>query len=158
MNKYSRTKGLIIMQYEPNQLLDAVKEYIALMKESGLDFLSVKNDKFEIELGEKKPPIPTMPPQQGFAPQTASAAPANAAVSGNIVKSPIIGTFYSSAAPGKPAYKKLGDNVVKGEVICIVESMKLMNEITSDFSGRVAEIYVSDGEALEYDQPIMRIE
>lgn len=163
------------MQYEHNQLFDAVKSYISLMKESGLDYLSVKNDKFELELGEKRAPMPPMPPmppmggmlppqmcvpQQGFMPQAAPAVPTATATaaSGNIVKSPIIGTFYSSAAPGKPAYKKIGDNVTKGEVICIVESMKLMNEITSDFSGKVAEIYVSDGEALEYDQPIMRIE
>ena len=76
----------------------------------------------------------------------------------NIITSPIIGTFYSSPAPEKPAFVKVGDNINVGDVVCIIESMKLMNEINSEFSGRVAEIYVNNGDAVEYGQKIMRIE
>lgn len=78
-------------------------------------------------------------------------------VSGNIVKSPIVGTFYAAPSPDKPAFVKVGDSVKKGDVIMIIESMKLMNEIQSDFDGVVEKILVSDGQAVEYDQPIMII-
>lgn len=76
---------------------------------------------------------------------------------GNIVKAPIVGTFYAAASPDEPPYVKVGDTVKKGDVLMIIESMKLMNEVTSDFDGVVEEILVSNGEAVEYDQPIMRI-
>lgn len=78
-------------------------------------------------------------------------------ISGNIVKSPIVGTFYAAPSPDKPAFVKVGDKVKKGDVIMIIESMKLMNEIQSDFDGVVDKILVSDGQAVEYDQPIMII-
>ncbi|MDE5621068.1 MAG: acetyl-CoA carboxylase biotin carboxyl carrier protein [Ruminococcus sp.] len=78
-------------------------------------------------------------------------------ISGNIVKSPIVGTFYAAPSPDKPAFVKVGDTVKKGDVIMIIESMKLMNEIQSDFDGIVEKILVSDGQAVEYDQPIMII-
>ncbi len=78
--------------------------------------------------------------------------------SGNIVTSPIVGTFYASPAPDKPPFVKVGDTVNSGDVVCIIESMKLMNEINSEFGGRVAEIYVNNGDAVEYGQKIMRIE
>jgi acetyl-CoA carboxylase biotin carboxyl carrier protein len=76
---------------------------------------------------------------------------------GNIVKAPIVGTFYAAASPDEPPYVKIGDTVKKGDVLMIIESMKLMNEVTSDFDGVVEEILVSNGEAVEYDQPLMRI-
>ncbi len=78
-------------------------------------------------------------------------------VSGNIVKSPIVGTFYAAPSPDKPPFVRVGDKVKKGDVIMIIESMKLMNEIQSDFDGVVDKILVSDGQAVEYDQPIMII-
>ena len=78
-------------------------------------------------------------------------------VSGKIVKSPIVGTFYSAPSPDKPPFVKTGDEVKKGDVIMIIESMKLMNEIQSEFDGTVEQILVSDGQAVEYDQPIMVI-
>lgn len=78
-------------------------------------------------------------------------------ISGNIVKSPIVGTFYSKPSPEKPAFVSVGDKVKKGDVIMIIESMKLMNEVQSDFDGIVDKILVSDGQAVEYDQPIMII-
>ncbi len=87
-----------------------------------------------------------------------TAAEPSEAVSGNVVTSPIIGTFYSSPSPEKPAFVKVGDTVNAGDVVCIIESMKLMNEITSEFSGRVAEIYVNNEDPVEFGQKIMRIE
>ena len=91
---------------------------------------------------------------------TAPEVPAKAETetfSGNVVKSPIVGTFYAAPSPEKPAFVKVGDKVKKGDVIMIIESMKLMNEIQSDFDGVVDKILVSDGQAVEYDQPIMII-
>jgi len=80
-----------------------------------------------------------------------------AAVKGNIVKSPIVGTFYSAAAPDKPPYVQVGSHVKIGDVLFIVESMKLMNEVQSEFSGTVEEILVQNGQPVEFGQPIMRI-
>ncbi len=155
------------MKYK-DSLVATVKEYVDLMKESNLSYLKVKNDDFELELGEKRPPMPPMPPMMapmGVPAPTVQAniineAPAASApvLSGNIVKSPIVGTFYAAPAPGKAPYVTVGASVNKGDVLFIIESMKLMNEVTSEFSGKVAEILVKDGEAVEFDQPILRIE
>lgn len=79
-------------------------------------------------------------------------------VEGNIIKAPIIGTFYSSPSPDKPAFVSEGQKVKKGDVLFIIESMKLMNEIQSDFDGTVKKILVSNAEGIEYDQPLMIIE
>ena len=104
-------------------------------------------------------PFMGMPAQAAPVPAETPAAPESeaAAVSGNVVKSPIVGTFYAAPSPDKPAFVKVGDEVKKGDVIMIIESMKLMNEIQSDFDGVVEQILVSDGQAVEYDQPIMII-
>lgn len=100
-------------------------------------------------------PVPPPPaPAEGKAPAQAPAAAEN---SGNIVKAPIVGTFYASPSPDKPPFVKIGDKVKKGDVIMIIESMKLMNEIQSEFDGTVERLLVSDGQAVEYDQPVMII-
>lgn len=77
--------------------------------------------------------------------------------SGNIVKSPMVGTFYSKSSPTSNPYVEIGAEVKKGTVLCIVEAMKLMNEIESEFNGKIEEILVKDGEAVEYGQPLFRI-
>lgn len=77
---------------------------------------------------------------------------------GNVVRSPIIGTFYAAPAPDKPAFVQVGQMVKEGDVLFIIESMKLMNEIKSEFSGVVQEIRVCDGDSVEYNQPIMIIQ
>ncbi len=118
--------------------------------------------------GKKCPPPPpmSMPVSMAAAPAAAPAAPAAPAPTpaaaapapaGNIVKAPIVGTFYAAASPDEPAYVKVGDTVKKGDVLMIIESMKLMNEVVSDFDGVVEEIFVANGDAVEYDQPLMRI-
>lgn len=76
---------------------------------------------------------------------------------GTIVKAPIVGTFYASAAPDKPAYVKVGDTVKEGDTLCIIEAMKFMNEVPSEVSGTVADILVEDGEFVEYGQELFRI-
>ena len=79
------------------------------------------------------------------------------ATSGNIIKSPIVGTFYVSSKPGSPAIKSKGDTVKKGEVVCIVEAMKIMNEITSEFDGVVEEIFPQNEQLVEFGQPLFKI-
>ncbi|HEY2931144.1 MAG TPA: acetyl-CoA carboxylase biotin carboxyl carrier protein [Acidobacteriota bacterium] len=74
-----------------------------------------------------------------------------------IVKSPIVGTFYRSASPDAEAFSKVGDMVEKGSVLCIIEAMKLMNEIESEVAGEVVEIYVENGNPVEYGQPLFAI-
>ena len=144
------------MQFETNSLTDAVKEFIGIMKDSGLSYMYVKNDKFELELGQKNPPpappvMPAMPPMA----MAAAAAPAD---TGKSIKSPIVGTFYSAPSPTKPPFVKVGDKVNEGDTVCIVESMKVMNEIQADISGTVKSIAVKDGEAVEFGQPLIIIE
>ena len=74
-----------------------------------------------------------------------------------IVKSPMVGTFYSKPSPDAREYVKVGDKVSKGDVLCIVEAMKLMNEIESEFDGEIIEIMVKDGETVEYGKPLFKI-
>lgn len=83
---------------------------------------------------------------------------ASSTPSGKTVDSPIVGVVYLSSAPEKPAFKKVGDKVAVGETLCIVEAMKLMNEITSDLAGTVTEILVENEEVVEYGQPLFRID
>lgn len=152
--------------------IKTVKELAEIMKDTGLSYLKYKDDDFEIEMGEKRPNMPPMPPM--MAPMAAPAAPMAMAVasapgaeataqtapvaSGNVMKAPIVGTFYAAPAPGKAPFVTIGSTVSKGDVLFIIESMKVMNEVTSEFDGRVAEILVKDGDAVEFDQPILRIE
>ena len=97
-------------------------------------------------------PAPAAP-----APAAAPAAPASDDQSGNIVKCPLVGTFYVAPSEDAPAYVQVGDTVKKGQVLGIVEAMKLMNEIESEYDGVVKEIYVQNEEAVEYGQPLFRI-
>ena len=76
---------------------------------------------------------------------------------GNIVKSPLVGTFYAAPSEEAPAFVKIGDKLQKGQVLAIVEAMKLMNDIESDFDGEIAEIYVENGQPVEYGQPLFSI-
>lgn len=93
------------------------------------------------------------------APAVEAAAPAAAAEPvGHIVKSPMVGTFYRASAPGAKPFKEVGDTVKEGETICIVEAMKILNEIEADKSGTVTQILVQNGQAVEYGQPLFVIE
>ena len=76
---------------------------------------------------------------------------------GLVIKAPIVGTFYQSSAPNEEPYVKVGDTVSKGDVVCIIEAMKFMNEVNSDVSGTITEILVKDGEFVEFGQELFRL-
>jgi acetyl-CoA carboxylase biotin carboxyl carrier protein len=103
-------------------------------------------------------PASAPPSTQISAPQSA-AAPASESeeASLHIVKSPIVGTFYESPSPGSPAFVKIGDHVEAGQVLCIVEAMKLMNEIESDGSGEIVKRFVQNGQPVEYGQQLFAL-
>ena len=82
----------------------------------------------------------------------------NTEVKGNIIKSPIVGTFYRKPSPEKPPFVNIGDTVNEGDVVCIVEAMKMMNEIKSEYSGKIISILPSDGQPVEFDQTLIIIE
>ncbi|GHU54293.1 hypothetical protein FACS1894132_08710 [Clostridia bacterium] len=86
-----------------------------------------------------------------------STAPVAVNSNDKIVKSPIVGTFYSAPSPDKPPFAPVGQKVKKGDVLMLIESMKIMNEVTSDYDGVVKEILIKNAEAVEFDQPIMII-
>ncbi|MBQ4165423.1 MAG: acetyl-CoA carboxylase biotin carboxyl carrier protein [Oscillospiraceae bacterium] len=148
--------------------IECVEALAKIVKDNDLAKIKISTEDIDIVIeGKKCAPMtavamPAMAPVA--APAAAQAAPvpaaeaASEAVSGNIVTSPIIGTFYAAPSPDKPPFVKVGDPVNAGDVVCIIESMKLMNEINCEFSGKVAEIYVNNGEAVEYGQKLMRIE
>ncbi|MGC4018282.1 MAG: acetyl-CoA carboxylase biotin carboxyl carrier protein [Muricomes sp.] len=89
--------------------------------------------------------------------ETEETAKADKAISGNVVKSPLVGTFYTAPSENAEAFVKVGDTVKEGQVLAIVEAMKLMNEIESDFAGTVTEILVENGKSVEYGEPLFVI-
>jgi len=104
-------------------------------------------------------PMPIVVSQQNSV-ETESAKPAvvNKTAEGHIVRSPIVGTYYESSSPENPAFVKVGQKVKKGDVLCILEAMKIMNEITSDVDGTVLEIFASNGDMAEARMPLFRID
>lgn len=144
--------------------IECVETLVKLVKDNDLAKLKISTEDIDIVIEGKRelPPMPpmAMPTMAPVAAPAPAAAPAAApeVVSGNIITSPIIGTFYAAPSPDKAPFVKVGDTVNAGDVVCIIESMKLMNELNSDFSGKVAEIYVNNGEAVEFGQKLMRIE
>ncbi len=108
------------------------------------------------------PQQPTYPPPPAPSRQAASPAPAAAEGPDEArylpVKSPMVGTFYRSSAPEKPPYAKIGDDIKAGEVICIIEAMKLFNEIESEVSGKIVKIMVEDAQPVEYDQVLFLVD
>ncbi len=108
-----------------------------------------------------QPTAPAPAAQQPAAPQPAAAEPPEEAgeepLSGHVVRSPMVGTFYRSPSPGAPAFVEVGQKVNVGDVLCIVEAMKMMNQIEADKAGTVGAILVEDGEPVEFDQPMITI-
>ena len=103
-------------------------------------------------------PVPAvLPTSQASAAAQAAAAEADDEASLHIVKSPIVGTFYESPSPGSPAFVKIGDQVEMGQVLCIVEAMKLMNEIESDAAGEIVKRFVQNGQPVEYGQRLFAV-
>lgn len=164
--------------------LKLVKNLLNLIAESDVDEVSIEEGDFKIKVKKTaeagSPAYPSMPvqyqvPASPAAPSThgetgaqpASSAPSDSGesssataekqIEGDTVTSPIVGTFYRSPSPDSDPFVKVGDNVEKGDTLCIVEAMKIMNEIESEYSGEVKKILVEDSEPVEYDQPLFII-
>lgn len=141
---------------------EAIERLADIINEKGLSEITITdNDEKSITIKAKKCPPPPMPmgamPMQMPASQPAP-APAPAEVSGNKVTAPIVGTFYAAPSPDDEPFVTVGKRVNKGDVIFIIESMKVMSEVQSEYSGVVKEILVSNAQAVEFGQPIMIIE
>ena len=158
-----------------------IQELIKLIGETGISEFKLEQDEFKLVVRNQKeviapqivPVQPTnmaapqyiSPVQQPVAPTTtptAEKAPSDNATPEKVdyleIKSPIVGTFYRSSAPGKPAFVSVGDEVKGGDTVCIVEAMKLFNEIESEVVGKIAKIVVEDGSPVEYDQVLFLVE
>jgi acetyl-CoA carboxylase biotin carboxyl carrier protein len=98
------------------------------------------------------------PPAAAAPAAVPAAAPAEAAATGHAIKSPMVGTFYRSSSPGAPAFVEIGSQVKEGDTVCIIEAMKILNEIEADKSGTVTQILGENGQAVEYGQPLFIIE
>ncbi len=105
-------------------------------------------------------PLPAGPAAQGAAAAPAAEKAAAPAAAGNAItiKSPMIGTFYRSSSPDKPVFVNVGDEIKQGQVLCIIEAMKLFNEIESEVSGKIIKVFADDSSPVEYDQPLFLVE
>ncbi|AXS81176.1 acetyl-CoA carboxylase biotin carboxyl carrier protein [Dechloromonas sp. HYN0024] len=144
--------------------LRKLKKLIDLVQESGISELEVTEGEEKVRIAKHYGAVAAAP-QQYYAPPppVASGAPAVSAVNlddedelpeGHIVKSPMVGTFYRSPSPGADAFVQIGQTVKQGETLCIIEAMKLLNEIESDASGVVKAILVENGEPVEFGEPL----
>lgn len=146
--------------------IEAARALAEIVAEKNLGEITITAGNCTITVKGKKcvapavvPTAPVTQPQP--APAVAPAAPQEPTApvaAGTLVKAPIVGTFYAASAPDQPPFVKVGDTVKKGDVLFIIESMKLMNEVQSEVEGVVKEILVGNGEAVEYNQPILRVE
>jgi acetyl-CoA carboxylase biotin carboxyl carrier protein len=150
-----------------------VKKLIELLEESNIDELEIKEgeESVRISRNSNRGFAPMMAPAQyvaAAAPQAAAPAAAPAAAEsapadggsklrGHIIRSPMVGTFYRSPSPGSPSFAEVGKHVKVGDVLCIVEAMKMMNQLESDKAGVIEAILVEDGQPIEFDQPLMTI-
>lgn len=146
-----------------------VKKLIELLEESGIDELEIHEGEESVRISRYSKTAPVAPAQFAYpapvpaaAPVAAEAAPAATAaaepvLSGHLVKSPMVGTFYSSPSPEAPLFAKEGQSVKEGDVLCIVEAMKMMNQIKADKSGIIKAVLVENGQPVEFDQPLFTI-
>lgn len=143
--------------------LERIESLLKLMKEYGVAELGLEEDDSSVHLsmvGSAAPVIAAAAPvaaPAAAAPAEAGASPA-ASASGVGVESPMVGTFYSAPKPGSPPFVKVGDVVAVGQVLCIVEAMKLMNEIESEVAGTVVEVLASNSDPVQFGQVLFRIE
>ena len=144
--------------------LRKLKKLIDLVQESGIGELEITEGEERVRISRAGANAPVMMTSQApmamvAAPAAAAAAPeAPAAPAGHTLKSPMVGTFYRSASPGAPSFVEVGQVVTKGQTLCIIEAMKLLNEIESDAAGTVKAILVENGQPVEYGQPLFVIE
>jgi acetyl-CoA carboxylase biotin carboxyl carrier protein len=153
-----------------------LQDLIDFIAKSGLNKVNIETEEFKISVQREPstklvsspvtaapalsaaPATPVAAPAPAAAPATPVAAPAPASSNHQPLKAPMIGTFYRSSGPESPAFVNVGDVVEKGQVICIIEAMKLFNEIEAEASGRIVKALVENATPVEYDQPLFLIE
>jgi len=149
-----------------------IQDLIKFVSKSGVNEVAIEEKDFKITIKTNQEPtfvtstapvqIAAVPAAQ-TAPVTVATTPAAPAVADEsasfiTVKSPMIGTFYRAAGPGKPDFINVGDDIAPGKVLCIVEAMKLFNEIEAEISGKIVKILVDDAQPVEYDQPLFLVD
>jgi acetyl-CoA carboxylase biotin carboxyl carrier protein len=144
-----------------------IKKLIELVEESGINELEISEGEESVRICRGGTVVQAAPMIQAA---TAAAAPvvaaapvaaveaAPAAISGHVLRSPMVGTFYASASPDSPVFVEVGQHVNAGDTLCILEAMKMMNQIEADKSGVIKEILASNEDAIEFDQPLFIIE
>jgi acetyl-CoA carboxylase biotin carboxyl carrier protein len=153
-----------------------IQELIKIVNKSNIGELSIEENDFKITIRQKEektqtivsapatvyapPPTPVTPPPvtQPTSAETASTLAAQKTENLITIKSPMIGTFYRRSSPDKPPFAEIGDEITPGKVVCIIEAMKLFNEIESEVSGTIVKILVDDASPVEYDQPLFLVE
>jgi acetyl-CoA carboxylase biotin carboxyl carrier protein len=150
-----------------------IQELVKMINKSNISELSIKDGEFEITIKQENgltgTPVYAAPVAVAAAPVMAAPAPAASATPAaeapaanndklHTIKSPMIGTFYRSPSPDKPAFVNVGDDVKAGQTLCIVEAMKLFNEIESEVNGKIVKVLVDEATPIEYDQPMFIIE
>lgn len=146
-----------------------VKKLIELLEESGIDELEIREGEESVRISRhsKQPafmqqpmyaqaPAPAAAPVAA-APAAEAAAPAAAKLNGTVVRSPMVGTFYRASGPTSGNFVEVGSSVKKGDILCIVEAMKMMNHIEAETSGVIESILGENGQPVEYDQPLFTI-
>lgn len=155
-----------------------IQELVKLINKTNIGEITIEEEGVKITVKQKKDPVqhiiagsaaPSYAPAPAqasasaapaAAPAANTAAPAAAPKTDNLItiKSPMIGTFYRQAGPGKPIFASVGDEVTPGKVVCIIEAMKLFNEIESEVKGKIVKVLVEDASPVEYDQPLFLVE
>ena len=148
-----------------------VKKLIELLEESNIDEIEIKEGEESVRISRNgakaltmaaPPQVLQAPPTMPQAPVAAPAAPPPSAEpaatsDGHNLRSPMVGTFYRSPSPTSPSFVEVGQSVKAGDIVCIVEAMKMMNQIEADKSGKITAILVENGEPVEFDQPLFTI-
>ena len=147
-----------------------IQELVKLINKTNIGEITIEEEGVKITVKQKKDPVqniiaggaPSYAPAPAAAPLVAApvaAAPTAQKVDNLItIKSPMIGTFYRQVGPGKPIFASVGDEVTTGKVVCIIEAMKLFNEIESEVKGKIVKVLVEDVSPVEYDQPLFLVD
>lgn len=136
----------------------SIENLAKLMKENGLTSLELSQEGISLKLERRGEPDPAQAPALTASPfVTAPVEPEPAPKKGSLVLSPTVGVFYAASSPESQPFVEVGSKVRKGDTLCIIEAMKLMNEIPSEVDGTVVEVCVGNGQIVEYNQPLFRI-
>ncbi len=137
-----------------------IKKLIEIIEESGIAELEIKEGEESIRISRYSaaPAAVAYAPAPVAVAAASAIAPAEEKITGHVVKSPMVGTFYRSASPGTKVFAEVGQSVQVGDTLCIIEAMKILNQIESDKSGTITKILVENAEPVEYGQPLFIIE